>query len=209
MASVFGFSEVLLSQEFDAATQREFLTIIYEQSERMSNILNELLDLARIEARRGKDFHYARVCLQELAGDLIKAFKLPAGRALPELVMPVLPLFVMADAGKLRQALLNVLSNAYKYSPAGGSVIFKIEVGVDAGSPRQVCIHITDQGIGMTPEQLDRVCERFYRADTSGKIAGTGLGMSIVKEIIELHCGHITMTSSIGQGTQVSLCLPG
>ncbi len=209
MASVFGFSEVLLSQDFDAATQREFLTIIYEQSERMSNILNELLDLARIEARRGKDFQYARVCLQELAGDLIKAFKLPPGRTLPELVMPVLPLFIMADPGKLRQALLNVLSNAYKYSPAGGSVVFKIEVGVDAGSPRQVCIHITDQGIGMTPEQLDRVCERFYRADTSGKIAGTGLGMSIVKEIVELHCGHITMASSVGQGTQVILCLPG
>lgn len=209
MASVFGFSEVLLSQEFDAATQREFLTIIYEQSERMSNILNELLDLARIEARRGKDFHYTQVCLQELAGDLVKAFKLPPGRALPELVMPVLPLYVMADAGKLRQALLNVLSNAYKYSPAGGSVVFKIEVQVDAVPPRQVGIHITDQGIGMTPEQLQRVCERFYRADTSGKISGTGLGMSIVKEIIELHRGHIGIASTFGQGTRVSLCLPG
>jgi signal transduction histidine kinase len=208
MASVFGFSEVLLSQEFDAATQREFLTIIYEQSKLMSDILNELLDLARIEARRGKDFRYTRVCLQELAGDLVKAFKLPFGRALPELVMPVLPIYAMADAGKLRQALLNVLSNAYKYSPAGGSVVFKIEATSEARQPPQVCIHITDQGIGMTPEQLARACERFYRADSSGKIPGTGLGMSIVKEIIELHRGHITLTSAVGVGTQVSLCLP-
>lgn len=208
MASVFGFSEVLLAQEFDAATQHEFLTIIHSQSKLMADILDELLDLARIEARRGKDFRYTRVCLQTLASDLVKAFKLPPNRALPELVMPVLPLYVMADAGKLRQAFLNVLSNAYKYSPAGGSVVFTMEASPDMGPAPQVCIQIADQGIGMSAEQLGRVCERFYRADSSGKIPGTGLGMSIVKEIIELHRGHISMTSALGQGTCVSLYLP-
>jgi signal transduction histidine kinase len=71
-----------------------------------------------------------------------------------------------------------------------------------------VCVEISDQGIGMTPEQLTRVCERFYRADTSGKILGTGLGMSIVKEIIELHRGTLHLDSTPGQGTCVRLCLP-
>ncbi len=208
MASVFGFSEVLLSQDFDTATQQEFLTIIHKQAKLMSDILNELLDLARIEARRGKDFRYTRICLQELTHDLVKAFKQPPSRALPELEMPVVPLYLMADAGKLRQALLNVLSNAYKYSPAGGPVVLKVEATLEAGLTAQISIHIIDEGIGMTAEQLDRVCERFYRADTSGKIAGTGLGMSIVKEIIELHHGHIAVASAVGQGTRVSLVLP-
>jgi signal transduction histidine kinase len=209
MASVFGFSEVLLSQEYDATTQHEFLTIIYQQSKLMADILDELLDLARIEARRGKDFRYTRICLQELAADVVKAFKLPPDRELPELVTPTQPLYVMADAGKLRQAILNVLSNAYKYSPAGGTVVVEVDPTGLAGSPAMVCIHITDQGIGMTPAQLSRVCERFYRADSSGNIPGTGLGMSIVKEIIELHGGQVRVLSIVGQGTQVSLCLPG
>ena len=208
MASVFGFSEVLLAQDFDAVTQREFLTIIYQQSKLMSEILNELLDLARMEARRGKDFHYTRVCLQDLVLDVIKAFKPPPERDLPEVLAPEPLLHVMADAGKLRQVILNVLSNAYKYSPAGGPVVLEINSEACADAPAQACIHVTDQGIGMTPEQLSRVCERFYRADSSGSIPGTGLGMSIVKEIIELHGGTVSVTSTIGQGTRVSLCLP-
>jgi signal transduction histidine kinase len=69
-------------------------------------------------------------------------------------------------------------------------------------------IRITDHGIGMTPEQLAQVCERFYRADASGNIPGTGLGMSIVKEIVELHGGHIEFESEVGAGTTVTLCLP-
>ncbi|MDR3368669.1 ATP-binding protein [Rhodoferax sp.] len=209
MASVYGFSEVLLAQEFDAATQREFLTIIYQQSKLMSEILDELLDLARIEARRGKDFRYTRVCLQELAADVVKAFKLPPNRALPELLTPEQPLYVMADAGKLRQAILNVLSNAYKYSPEGGTVRMEVDAKGVADVPATVCIHVTDHGMGMTQKQLERVCERFYRADNSGSIPGTGLGMSIVKEIIELHGGRVTLSSTFGQGTRVSLILPG
>ena len=206
MASIFGFSEVLLTTEIDATERQEFLTIIYEQSKLMANILDEFLDLARIEARRGKDFRYTRVCLQELATNIVKAFKQPNDRALPELVMPTQPLYVMADAGKLRQVILNMLSNAYKYSPEGGPVVCQIAAQGDETG--QVCIHISDQGIGMTPEQLGRVCERFYRVDSSGKIPGTGLGMSIAKEIIELHRGNLVMVSNFGQGTQVTMCLP-
>ncbi len=208
MAGVLGFSEVLLNLELSPKEQRESLTIIFEQSKYMANILNELLDLARIEERRGKDFRYTGLCLQELITQLVKGFALPAQRSAPNLVFPTTPTFVMADSGKLQQAILNVLSNAYKYSPGGGDIILEMEQTAEPVREPRVCIHITDPGIGLTPEQLKRVGERFYRADASGKLPGTGLGMSIAKEIMALHQGQITLTSTIGRGTRVSLCLP-
>ena len=210
MASIFGFTELLLMQKNDEAAQRESLEIIYKQSKLMAQILDELLDLARIEARRGKDFNYTRVCVPELTADLIKTFKYPEGRKPPQLVVPDSNAFAMADAGKLRQAILNVLVNAYKFSPGGGDVVVEVVLPVptSAGATPMLCVHVSDQGIGMTPEQLDKVCTRFYRADKSGKVPGTGLGMSIVKEIVELHRGNIGIVSALGKGTRVSLCLP-
>jgi nitrogen fixation/metabolism regulation signal transduction histidine kinase len=151
----------------------------------------------------------SKVYLQELLADLIESFPLPSGRFTPALDLPAPALYLMADADKLRQALLNVISNAYKYSPNGGAVQVKAWASSEPGQPLAVCIEITDSGIGMTPAQLARVCERFYRADASGKILGTGLGMSIVKEIIELHGGSVSLYSTLGKGTCVSLTLPG
>ena len=87
-------------------------------------------------------------------------------------------------------------------------VVLSIETDKDADDTARVRIHIDDQGIGMTTEQLSRVCERFYRADASGKVAGTGLGMSIAKEIIELHQGELSISSTPGEGTRVSMTLP-
>ena len=208
MASIFGFAEILLTQNVDAAAQSEFLGIIHRQSKLMVDILNELLDLARIEARRGKDFQFTPVQLQELLADLVQAFQCPPGRAAPQLDMPPEPLRVVADPGKLRQALLNVLSNAYKYSPDGGAVRMAVEpVQASDGSP-QVAIHIADHGMGMTPEQVGKVFTRFYRADTSGRVPGTGLGMSITKEIVEHHGGSIRIVSAPGEGTQFTIVLP-
>lgn len=209
MASIYGFAEVLLTQELDADTQREFLTIIHKQSELMASILNELLDLARIEARKGKDFVFEPTPVQALVEQVVHEFKPPSGRSAPTLVTTAASLTVLADHKKTQQAILNVLSNAYKYSPAGGSVqIELLEPAVGVAVAPQVGIRITDQGIGMTQPQLARVFERFYRADSSGKVLGTGLGMSIVQEIITLHRGKIDIASTIGQGTTVTLWLP-
>lgn len=208
MASIFGYAEVLLNEKFDDATQREFLNTIYVQSKLMANILNELLDLARIEARRDKDFRYTRVDLQLLVTDLARTYPVPNGRSGLELTLPEQPLYLMADAGKLRQTLINVVSNAFKYSPHGGPVELKAWVKNTANQAPGVCIEVTDHGIGMSAAQTARVGERFYRADTSGKIPGTGLGMSIVKEIITLHHGTLEIDSTPGAGTTVRLCLP-
>ena len=164
-----------------------------------------MLDLARIEARRGKDFVLQALELGQLVTEVVRAHRVPAGRAAPDIALPGQPLWVQADAGKLRQAVLNVLANAFKYSPDGGAV--RIEVMRD-GDGHRACIRVIDLGIGMPAEVVGHVCERFYRADKSGRLPGTGLGMSIVKEIIDLHHGGIAIASAPGAGTAVSLYLP-
>ena len=209
MASIYGFSEVLLTQQITAEEQQELLGIVHNQSKAMSEILNELLDLARIEARKGKDFRFNYLCVQALIDDLVKSFKVPDGRQPPVLTMPGDEVWIMADASKLKQALRNVLSNAYKYSPAGGNVEIAVEqVAATPDSQEAVRIHVADYGIGMSYEQARRVFERFYRADSSGKVPGTGLGMSIVREIVELHKGEVSVASHLGQGTRITMNLP-
>ena len=207
MASIYGFSEVLLSDEFDTATQREFLTTIHTQSKLMASILNELLDLARIEARRGKDFVFEDVDVAQVVASTVAGFKLPAQSAPPQTLAPDAPLLVNADKSKLQQALNNIISNAYKYSPDGGQVRIRYRRDT-ASKPPMIGIEVQDEGIGVTPAQLARVFERFYRADASGKFPGTGLGMSIVKEIVDFQKGRVDISSTINQGTTVTLWLP-
>ncbi len=208
MASIFGFAEVLLTQEVDDRTRKEMLDIIYRQSALMASILNELLDLARIEARRGKDFVLELIDLPALIDKVVHEFKPPDARQAPVLGSHDGNFFIVGDDKKARQAVLNLLSNAYKYSPDGGLVEIDLLARKPEGASAQVGIRIVDHGIGMTPEQQARVFERFYRADTSGKIPGTGLGMSIVHEIVELHGGTVEISSHPGTGTTVTMWLP-
>lgn len=211
MASIYGFSELLLNSDFEAEEQKDFIETIYKQSELMIAIINELLDLARIEARQGKDFKIERINLCELLDEVVTGFMPPDHRPLPHKALCLQDelIWIKGDRNKLRQALGNVLSNAYKYSPDGGPVALELTRAlVEGNSPRRIGIRISDQGIGMNAMQLARVCERFYRADTSGKIPGTGLGMSIVKEIIELHRGELKLESQPKQGTAVTFWLP-
>lgn len=113
----------------------------------------------------------------------------------------------MADAAKLRQIFTNVLGNAVKYSPAGGTIAIQSITDASSAKPL-VGIAVSDHGIGMTPEQAPRVCERFYRTDTTGNIPGTGLGMAIVKEVVELLGGKVEVASAVGGGTAVTPWLP-
>lgn len=207
MASIYGYSELLLAQDFPESERKEVCGIIFRQSELMVSIINELLDLVRIEERRGKDFSFARVDAAELLREAAGNVKAPEGRERPLADFPDQPYWLRADRKKLMQAIGNVVSNAYKYSPAGGGVRMQIITG-DKGHPGMCGLRIGDEGIGMSPEQQARVCERFYRADASGKIPGTGLGMSIVKEIIELHGGRVEISSEPRAGTEVTLWVP-
>jgi len=126
----------------------------------------------------------------------------------PALVPQQKPFWVLADPKQIRQAMVNVLANAYKYSPAGDVVQIELLSPASSDEAPLIGICITDQGIGMTPEQSGHIFERFYRADTSGKILGTGLGMSIVHEIVQLHGGRVELQSEPGTGTAVTLWLP-
>lgn len=207
MTSIYGFTELLLEQEFEAAERREFLGTIFRQSQLMVSIIDELLDLARIEAKGGKDFSISRIDLHQLLAEILAGFKASDGRPSPAQPLADGPLWLLGDSKKLTQALSNVLANAYKYSPGGGAVTIALLPPAPGSTPGQVGIRIVDQGIGMTPEQLARVFERFYRADASGKIPGTGLGMSIVQEIVALHGGSVEVASSLGAGTQVTIWL--
>lgn len=204
MTSIYGFSELLLHRTMKPEVQADLLGRIHRQSRAMVDILNELLDLARIESRRALDFEFTPVCLRDLVRQTVGDFGVPEGRAAVELALCDTPQWVRVDAAKLSQALRNLLSNAYKYSPGGGRVT--VQVTPVAGS--HVDVDVQDEGIGMTPEELARVTERFYRADKSGAIPGTGLGMAIVKEIVELMGGSLQLASEPQRGTRVTVRLP-
>ena len=204
MVGIYGYSELLVTREMGPERQKDLLTRIHRQCEVMVAILNEMLDLARMEARRGSDFEFSPVPLQRLVEQALADHCPPADRAAPLWHAPADEITVRADAGKLLRALRNLLSNAYKYSPAGGDVIVRL---VQDRAHQRVGIAVMDDGIGMTPDQLARVGERFYRADDSGAVLGTGLGMSLVFEIMALHGGTVELTSTPGQGTTATLWL--
>ncbi|MBK1711912.1 PAS domain S-box protein [Rubrivivax gelatinosus] len=207
MVSVFGFTELLLRRPVSEERRRDMLETIHRQASLLINMVNELLDLARIEARQGKDLRREPCRLDSLVTQAVGPMLIAGGAhdlqidiAHPDCVLQV-------DPEKTNQALTNVLSNAVKYSPAGGTVLVTTQSGELRGEPA-VGVRVTDHGIGMAPEQLARIFERFYRADPSGNIPGTGLGMCLVKEIAELQGGRVDVASTPGRGTTVTIWLP-
>lgn len=203
MSIIMGYSELLKQHVFDHDTQNQMIESIHEQSQSIVNLLNELLDLARIEARAGKAFNMEFAQLGSIVEKLADTFVMPGdARRVKLLPMPELP-EMLIDREKIGQALKNCLSNAFKFSSEDQEVVVEVLL-----HGQEVRVLIRDHGIGMTQEQLSRIFERFYRADTSGKVPGTGLGMSLIKEIIEHHHGRVVVESEYGKGTVVALVLP-
>jgi PAS domain S-box-containing protein len=207
MASIHGFSELLLKREFDPETRRDLIQTIHRQSSNLVVLVNELLDLARIGARAGKDFRMKLQPVLPIIDATVRHLLVPGDpRSVTLRLASALPA-VHVDADKLEQALLNVLVNAYKYSPQGGAIELSTCQRERGGQP-EVGIAVRDHGIGMTPEQAARIFERFYRADESGAIPGTGLGMSLVHEIMQIHGGMVEIDTRLGAGMEVTLWLP-
>lgn len=209
LASVMGFSELLMNNEYDKDKIKFVAETINRQSQNLKHLVDDLLDIARIEARSkgvlSLEQGTARAVVSECC-DLItgsdKQCQLiydPDSCSWPEIVF---------DENKLKQALMNILSNAYKYSPEHGVVIVDTFNHNADDLSTWFGIRVSDQGIGMSQEQLTHVGEKFYRADESGTIPGTGLGMALTSEIISLHNGHMDITSQPGEGTQVTLWIP-
>lgn len=207
MASIMGFAELLILRDFPPERTKDMLNTIHRQARRLTDLINELLDLARIEARAGKDFKISRQSVVPVIRDAVAALHVEGDRSRMQLHLPDGLPEVDIDSAKMQQAIINVLSNAYKYSPKGGPIDISTRRR-ERGGNSQVAIVVCDHGIGMSHEQAARIFERFFRADPSGNIPGTGLGMSLVKEIMESHGGSVEVDSEVGEGTSVSLWLP-
>ncbi len=207
LASILGFAELLMSQDYDAETRRDLVETIHRQSSNLAGLVNELLDLARIEARAGKDFNIRVQALLPIIDATVRHLMVPGDprKVTLKLASSLPPAAV--DADKLEQALLNVLANAYKYSPNGGAIELATLTRQGEGGP-QVGIAVTDHGIGMTADVAARAGERFYRADHAGGIPGAGLGLSLVKEILDIHRGELQIETRPGEGATVTLWLP-
>ena len=207
MTIIQGYTELLKMDAGINEEQRKMLNTIETQSKAMTHLLNDMLDIARIESQLAGLYEMELQPIGPRLQTLAETFITPDNHNKITLEMSLNLPEVKVDVAKIERAVKNCLSNAYKFSPKRGEVTMRVtEVMHD--KQRKVLIAIEDQGIGMTSEQLKRVFEKFYRANPSGAIPGTGLGMAIIKSIIEQHGGSIMIDSEYGKGTKVMLYLP-
>lgn len=208
-----GYSEALLDDI--AATpeeRREMAQVIYEESLRMGRLVQDLLDLARLEAGR-LELSEARTPLVPLLERVSRKFTGLARergidfrldlRSAPEALV-----LESADADKLEQVLTNLLDNAFRHTPAGKGVLLAAErLELEVGPA--VRLIVMDEGDGIPEEDVPYIFERFYKADKSRKRAsGTGLGLAIVKSLVDAHRGTVAVASKVGQGTTFTVTLP-
>jgi signal transduction histidine kinase/CheY-like chemotaxis protein len=206
LTSIKGFVELLAhSPEKMTERQREFIDIVLRSTDRLVDLVNDLLDVARIDAdnveisRRPIDVGEAAREVVELMGPRIAA----KHQHLRVSIAPELPL-AFADPGRIRQIVANLVTNAHMYSEEGGEI--EVRVGADG---ERVEIVVADSGVGLTPDERERVFDRFYRARSATAMSpGTGLGLSIVKSLVELHEGEIELESEPGRGTTFHVFLP-
>lgn len=206
ITSIKGFSETLLDGAMnDQATLEAFLEIILKESDRLQILIQELLDLSKIE-QHGFRLTIGKVDLVKEANEVIEILK---GKAAQKDILLKLRqtsdnAVMEGDADRLKQVLINLVSNAITYSPNGGSVVIAINSGEDT-----VAVEVKDSGIGIEKSEIPRIFERFYRVDKarSRNSGGTGLGLAIVKHIVEAHKGQIEVTSQIGKGTTFTIKL--
>jgi two-component system, NarL family, sensor histidine kinase BarA len=208
LTSVIGYSEMMLEGLGGPLTaeQREYLGIIMEKGENLLQLITSILDISKIEAGRVR-LVLSEVDVSQLMRDAIATI-LPLARKKGLKVgcePSVLPR-LHCDREKLRQCLVNLCSNAVKFTPAGGSITVSAEPVGDA----RVAIHVSDTGIGITEEHLPRVFDVFYQVDGSStrEYGGAGLGLAIVKSFVEAHGGEVSLRSAAGAGSTFSVHLP-
>jgi PAS domain S-box-containing protein len=205
LTSIRGFSEILLTRD-DLSTEekKRFLSHINNQAVSLSVIINDLLNISRIESGQGFNLNKAKFNVHDMINNIIPYFQEMNAKHKIEAVLPEEPVELFADSEKLEQAIENLLGNAIKYSPDGGVIRIVGEIFED-----RFQILVEDEGIGMLPEQVEKVFEKFYRADASDSgPEGTGLGMTIVKYIVEAHGGKVWLESEYGKGTSVYITIP-
>jgi two-component system sensor histidine kinase KdpD len=206
LASIKGFATTLLRDDvdWDEESRREFLSIIDEESDRLTELISNLLDMSRIEAGTLR-VEPEPTDLDPIFRETAAEFQLMTrAHQIRVHVPPALPP-VMADPRRARQVLRNLVENAVKYSPEGGSIT--ISAGVVNGRVRT---SVADQGIGIGPEQLEHIFDRFYQVDSAStrSVGGSGLGLSICKAIVEAHGERIWVESQPDMGSTFHFTLP-
>jgi PAS domain S-box-containing protein len=204
LASVRGFVELLLVREYTREEQHRFLTIIDHEIKRLTRLINDFLDLQRLESGE-RNYEIGEHDLCELIRGCVEIAAGSATRHSFQVELPQRALIVRLDPDRIRQVVMNLLSNAVKFSPDGGIVRVRACEQDDRAE-----VSVRDQGIGMSAEVVQKLFRKFYRADssTTRSIEGTGLGLALVREIVTTHQGEIGVQSEPGSGSEFFFTLP-
>ncbi|MDX1944634.1 MAG: ATP-binding protein [Pirellulaceae bacterium] len=208
LSSIRAYIELLVDGEADDdQTREEFLGVISSQADRLQRLVENLLNLARIEAGVVA-VHKSALSLNEKLAEAVRVLEPTAEQKQIRLTSELSPLYlgVLADQDMLLQAAINLVSNAVKYTPAGGNVTVKSRL-----ADQEVILEVQDSGVGLSPDDCQRVFEKFYRVKKDREMApGTGLGLALVKHIVEdVHGGRVEVESELGRGSTFRVILPG
>ncbi len=206
LTSIKGYVDLVLAGDVGPLTpeQKEFLTIVSQNTTRLTELINDLLEIERLESGR-IEFEFAELDLAEVLENVARSLHVNAEQKGLEFLTEIPSgLKVRGDRERLAQVFLNLLSNAIKYTPAG-TVELRAHQEDDA-----VVVEVRDTGIGLSESDLQKLFQKFFRSDNPyvRKVGGTGLGLSIAKAIVERHGGTITVTSQLGQGSTFTVRLP-
>ena len=207
LTSIKGFIELLETTDNENLTerQREFIRIALQSTDRLVELVNDLLDIARIEAGQF-EIHPRSVDLRDTVEEVaaLMAPRIEAKRQRLDVQIhdPRPP--ALADPARVRQIVTNLVTNAHLYTPEEGSVTLRL-----AGDGQGTTITVADTGPGIAPEEVRRLFDRFFRGSSDGrKSPGTGLGLAIVKSLVDLHGGAVDVQSTVGRGTTFTVRLP-
>ena len=203
--SMRGFTKLLLDGKVtDPNTQMEFLDIIDKEGEHLTDLIEDLLDVSRLES--GKfSIQKRRTSIENVIHDAIKSISglaMDKGVEIQERVSMSLPK-ISADSKRIGQVVTNLVGNAIKYGSENNSVMITCAI-----KGQELLIQVTDHGIGIPEKDIPRLFDRFYRVEDSDRVEGTGLGLYISKQIIEAHGGNIWVESELGRGSTFSFTLP-
>ena len=201
------FAETLrMGRTRDEAMRNEYLETISNESERLTRLLNNVLDFSKIEQGQ-KRYNFRRACLADTVRTAARTMRYPLSQEGHQLRVDLEETFpdIRIDPDALEQAILNLLANAMKYSAVGSEIGLRL-----ARQDGQAVIQVIDHGVGIPSDQHTRIFEKFYRvpAEENELVPGTGLGLTLVEHIANAHGGHTEVTSTVGQGSTFSIHLP-
>lgn len=205
LTPIQAYSELMMVRKFDEVKIKNYASIINKETQRLGALIGDLLDLSRIDAGKGLSLSLEEVDLREVLTGVYETFKSSSSKHKFILTIPDNCEKILLDKNKMIQVMTNLLSNALKYSPEGG----EIEIVMQDRDERYY-VTVKDQGLGISKDDLLHIFEQFYRAKTEAvkKIGGTGIGLPIVKYIIELHSGAIEVKSELGKGSEFTFYVP-